>query len=53
MTELGREQDEELNEAFKHVAAYWKTADEGSSTTLVAAVDPALNSKILKYPRNL
>jgi hypothetical protein len=28
------------------VAPYWKTADEGSSTTLVAALDPALNGRL-------
>jgi len=29
------------------VAPYWKTPDEGSSTTLVAALDPALNGERL------
>jgi hypothetical protein len=45
VTELGRNQDAELEEAFKHVASYWGTPEEGSSTTLVAAVDPALDGK--------
>ncbi|KAK3312659.1 hypothetical protein B0H66DRAFT_485315 [Apodospora peruviana] len=42
-TDLGRDQDEELNAQFQKVALYWKNADEGCSTTLVAALDPALN----------
>jgi len=42
-TELSRHQDDELNAQFLKVASYWKTADEGCSTTLVAATDPALN----------
>ncbi|KAK0625018.1 hypothetical protein B0T17DRAFT_491733 [Bombardia bombarda] len=42
-TDLGRDQDEELTAQFYKVALYWKTPDEGSSTTLVAALDPALN----------
>ncbi|KAK1760254.1 hypothetical protein QBC47DRAFT_290421 [Echria macrotheca] len=42
-TELSRNQDEELNAQFLKVAPYWKTLDEGCSTTLVAALDPALN----------
>ncbi|KAL2022172.1 hypothetical protein VTK56DRAFT_6001 [Thermocarpiscus australiensis] len=42
-TDLGRDQDAELTAQFYKVAPYWKTLDEGSSTTLVAALDPALN----------
>ncbi|KAL2192340.1 hypothetical protein P885DRAFT_47958 [Corynascus similis CBS 632.67] len=42
-TDLGRDQDDELNAQFYKVAKYWKSPDEGSSTTLVAALDPALN----------
>ncbi|KAK5662437.1 hypothetical protein OQA88_8348 [Cercophora sp. LCS_1] len=42
-TELSRHQDDELNAQFLKVASYWKTPDEGSSTTIVAALDPALN----------
>ncbi|KAH9889648.1 hypothetical protein F4778DRAFT_753614 [Xylariomycetidae sp. FL2044] len=40
---LGRQHDPEMAEAISKVADYWKTPDEGSSTTLVAALDPALN----------
>ncbi|KAB5585106.1 oxidoreductase-like protein [Coniochaeta sp. 2T2.1] len=43
VTELGRSQDEELEETFKKIIPYWGTPDEGSSTTMVAALDPALN----------
>ncbi|KAK4096127.1 NAD(P)-binding protein [Parathielavia hyrcaniae] len=42
-TDLSRDQDAELSAQFYKVAPYWKTPDEGSSTTLVAALDPALN----------
>ncbi|KAK3903798.1 short-chain dehydrogenase [Staphylotrichum tortipilum] len=42
-TDLSRDQDDELTAQFYKVAPYWKTPDEGSSTTLVAALDPALN----------
>ncbi|KAK3306095.1 uncharacterized protein B0T15DRAFT_218219 [Chaetomium strumarium] len=42
-TDLSRDQDAELSAQFYKVAPYWKTHDEGSSTTLVAALDPALN----------
>ncbi|KAK4120464.1 NAD(P)-binding protein [Parathielavia appendiculata] len=42
-TDLSRDQDDELTAQFYHVAPYWKTPNEGSSTTLVAALDPALN----------
>lgn len=44
-TELSRNQDEELNAQFSKVALYWKTVDEGCSTTVVAATDPALNGE--------
>jgi NAD(P)-dependent dehydrogenase (short-subunit alcohol dehydrogenase family) len=44
-TDLSRDQDDELTAQFYKVAPYWKTVDEGSSTTLVAALDPALNGK--------
>ena len=47
VTELGRSQDEELEQTFKRIIPYWGTPDEGSSTTMVAALDPALNGK---YP---
>jgi len=44
-TELSRDNDKELDETFATLAPYWKTLDEGCSTTLVAATDPALNGK--------
>ncbi|KAK7955906.1 uncharacterized protein PG986_005128 [Apiospora aurea] len=42
-TNLGREHDPEMAEAISKTATYWKTLDEGAATTLVAALDPALN----------
>ena len=45
VTELGRSQDDELEETFRKMISYWGTPDEGSSTTMVAALDPALNGK--------
>ncbi|KXX75638.1 Short-chain dehydrogenase TIC 32, chloroplastic [Madurella mycetomatis] len=42
-TDLSRDQDAELTAQFYKVAPYWKSPDEGTSTTLVAALDPALN----------
>jgi len=46
-TDLSRDQDDELTAQFYKVAPYWKTPDEGSSTTLVAALDPALNGELM------
>ena len=46
-TDLSRDQDDELTAQFYKVAPYWKSPDEGSSTTLVAALDPALNGELL------
>ncbi|KAK6853720.1 hypothetical protein PG995_010532 [Apiospora arundinis] len=43
-TELSRDQDPEMAEAMSKTANYWKTLDEGSAPTLVAAFDPALNA---------
>ncbi|KAK8052501.1 hypothetical protein PG993_003886 [Apiospora rasikravindrae] len=43
-TNLGREHDPEMAEAISKTATYWKTLDEGAATTLVAALDPALNA---------
>ncbi|KAI1101676.1 retinol dehydrogenase 13 [Jackrogersella minutella] len=40
---LGREHDEEMANAIASTSEYWKTVDEGASTTLVAALDPALD----------
>ena len=45
-SELGRDHDEETAAAIEQTSAYWKTPDEGSSTTLVAALDPKLNGKV-------
>ncbi|KAK3490066.1 hypothetical protein B0T13DRAFT_405549 [Neurospora crassa] len=42
-TELGRDQDPEVKEEFHKIEAYWKSLDEGCATTMVAALDPALN----------
>ncbi|KAI5919201.1 hypothetical protein F4810DRAFT_519266 [Camillea tinctor] len=40
---LGRDQDKDVTEAISKTSGYWKNSDEGSSTSLVAALDPALN----------
>ncbi|KAK4145072.1 short-chain dehydrogenase [Dichotomopilus funicola] len=42
-TDLSRDQDDELTAQFYKAGLFWKTADQGSATTLVAALDPALN----------
>lgn len=44
-THLGREHDEETAAAIEKTSSYWKTPDEGASTSLVAALDPKLNGK--------
>ncbi|KAI2605635.1 retinol dehydrogenase 13 [Hypoxylon sp. NC1633] len=40
---LGREHDEEMADAISKTSTFWKNCDQGASTTLVAALDPALN----------
>ncbi|EAA30420.1 NAD(P)-binding protein [Neurospora crassa] len=42
-TELGRDQDPEVKQEFHKIEAYWKSLDEGCATTMVAALDPALD----------
>ncbi|KAH8681703.1 hypothetical protein BX600DRAFT_505361 [Xylariales sp. PMI_506] len=42
-TNLGREQDEEFATAIANTIDFWKTHDQGASTTLVAALDPKLS----------
>ncbi|KAK7752781.1 hypothetical protein SLS62_005333 [Diatrype stigma] len=46
-THLGREHDEETAAAIEKTSAYWKTPDEGASTSLVAALDPKLSGLYL------
>ncbi|KAI5861518.1 retinol dehydrogenase 13 [Durotheca rogersii] len=48
-TNLGRDHDPEMAEAIAKTAKYWKTPDEGASTSLVAALDPALNERAGLY----
>ncbi|KAK7926817.1 hypothetical protein PG985_003815 [Apiospora marii] len=48
-THLGRDHDPEMAEAISKTATYWKTLDQGSATTLVAALDPALNDSNEPY----
>jgi NAD(P)-dependent dehydrogenase (short-subunit alcohol dehydrogenase family) len=45
-SELGRDHDDEVAAAIEKTSAFWKNPDQGSSTTMVAALDPALDSKI-------
>ncbi|KAI0110634.1 retinol dehydrogenase 13 [Hypoxylon sp. NC0597] len=40
---LGRYHDEEMADAISKTSKFWKNVDQGASTTLVAALDPALN----------
>ncbi|KAI1329519.1 NAD(P)-binding protein [Xylariaceae sp. FL0255] len=40
---LGREHDEDVAEAISKTSKYWKTVDEGGSTTLTACLDPILD----------
>ncbi|KAI1403644.1 retinol dehydrogenase 13 [Hypoxylon fuscum] len=41
---LGREHDKEMADAIAKTSKFWKNPDQGASTTLVAALDPALNA---------
>ncbi|KAI0832291.1 retinol dehydrogenase 13 [Hypoxylon sp. FL0890] len=41
---LGRDHDEEMADAIAKTSKFWKNVDQGASTTLVAALDPALNT---------
>ncbi|KAI0399724.1 hypothetical protein F4802DRAFT_538627 [Xylaria palmicola] len=43
VSNLGREHDEDVAKAIEATSSYWKNSDEGASTSLVAAVDPALD----------
>ncbi|KAI1340255.1 hypothetical protein F5Y15DRAFT_52745 [Xylariaceae sp. FL0016] len=43
ISHLGREHPEDVADAISKTSSYWKNSDEGASTTLVAATDPALN----------
>ena len=47
-TDLSRNLDGESEAAIKRTSNFWKTPDQGASTTLVAALDPALDGMILK-----
>ncbi|OTB10102.1 hypothetical protein K445DRAFT_309795 [Daldinia sp. EC12] len=43
-SQLGREHDDEMADAIAKTSTFWKNCDQGASTTLVAALDPALNT---------
>jgi NAD(P)-dependent dehydrogenase (short-subunit alcohol dehydrogenase family) len=43
MTGLSRDLDESMIQAMKAAVKFWKDLDQGSATTMVAALDPALN----------
>lgn len=45
-TGLSRDLDEEGYDAISKTSPFWKNHDQGSATILVAAFDPALNSKL-------
>ncbi|KAI0846665.1 NAD(P)-binding protein [Daldinia vernicosa] len=44
-SQLGREHDDEMADAIAKTSMFWKNCDQGASTTLVAALDPALNTR--------
>ncbi|KAJ2997898.1 hypothetical protein NUW58_g506 [Xylaria curta] len=43
VSNLGREHDDDVAEAIAATSKYWKSSDEGASTSLVAALDPSLD----------
>ncbi|KAI0542567.1 NAD(P)-binding protein [Xylaria digitata] len=43
ISNLGREHEEDVAKAIEATSKYWKNSDEGASTSLVAALDPALD----------
>ncbi|KAI0173210.1 retinol dehydrogenase 13 [Hypoxylon sp. FL1284] len=45
ISHLGREHDEEMADAIAKTSTFWKNSDQGGSTTLVAALDPALDTR--------
>lgn len=51
VSHLGREHDEEVAEAITATSKYWKNSDEGGSTSLVAALDPSLDGKLIVLRR--
>ncbi|KAI8957307.1 NAD(P)-binding protein [Daldinia sp. FL1419] len=44
-TQLGRDHDAEMADTIAKTSTFWKNCDQGASTTLVAALDPALNAR--------
>jgi len=46
ISNLGRDHEPDVAEAIAKTSKYWKNSDEGASTTLVAALDPALDGKL-------
>ncbi|GAD99594.1 short-chain dehydrogenase, putative [Paecilomyces variotii No. 5] len=48
-TDLSRNLDEEGTEIISKTGTFWKTADQGSATMLVAAFDPALSESPEPY----
>jgi hypothetical protein len=44
-TGLSRDLDADGEAAIRATSPFWKNHDQGSSTTLVAALDPALNGR--------
>ncbi|CAI4216165.1 unnamed protein product [Parascedosporium putredinis] len=51
-TQLGRQQDDDMNAAIEKTASYWKDIDQGCSTTMVAALDPGLDEQSGLYLDN-
>ena len=46
-TGLSRDLDADGEEAIRNTSPFWKNLDQGAATTLVAALDPALNGMSL------
>ncbi len=44
-TDFGRDHDDEIAAAMEKTSKYWKTPDQGASTTMVAALDPTLDGE--------
>ncbi|KAI0164604.1 hypothetical protein GGR57DRAFT_449884, partial [Xylariaceae sp. FL1272] len=45
ISHLGREHEPDVAASIAQTAKYWKTSDEGASTTLVACLDPMLDDR--------
>lgn len=51
-TGLSRDLDAEGEAAIRKTSPFWKNHDQGCATSLVAAFDPALDSKLPTFYRS-